>query len=92
MEKNKKVFNILFIIIVFLLMVYCYKQYQEYSSREGFLPLSIAYTNFSIFFFQMFSMIPFVLMKFIIIVAGASVYVILSYGIKFLYHAFTVEY
>ena len=92
MEKNKKLFYILLIIIIILLTVYCYKQIDEISRREGFLPLSMAYTNFSIFFFQMFSMIPFVLMKFIIIVAGASVYIILSYSFKLLYKAATVEF
>ena len=92
MEKNKKIFYILLIIIIILLIVYCYKQIDEISRREGFLPLSMAYTNFSIFFFQMFSMIPFVLMKFIIIVAGASVYIILTNSGKLLYKAATVEF
>ena len=92
MEKNKSVFYILLLIIIILLSLYCYKQIHEISRREGFLPLSIAYTNFSIFFFQMFSMIPFVLMMFIIIVASASVYIVLKNAGIIMYRAATVEF
>lgn len=92
MEKNKSVFYILLLIIIILLSLYCYKQIHEISHREGFLPLSIAYTNFSIFFFQMFSMIPFVLMMFIIIVASASVYIVLKNAGIIMYRAATVEF
>lgn len=70
MEKNKKIFFILCGIICALLSIYIRKQYTEYSNREGFLPLAIAYTNTAIIYNNVYVILPILIFFFIFIVAG----------------------